>query len=183
MENEVRDAICIDVGASHGGFTRTLLEHGAKRVYAVDVAYGIFDYNLRIDPRVRTLERRNARNIDPSWFVDRMEDNPEKKLFITCDVSFISLKTMLQSIAMFLPKSGMNFVHGLFLVKPQFEDSKATRRGILLDENRREEIVEAILVEARKLGFRERGRFDLPEEAGKNKELFVALSWEKDGVA
>ena len=91
---EVQGRICLDLGASHGGFTQVMLEAGARRVYAVDVAYGIFDYNLRQDPRVVVLERRNARDLEAEWLDSEDLSNPEGFL-CTADLSFISLRSIL----------------------------------------------------------------------------------------
>lgn len=171
----IQDSYCIDLGASHGGFVRTLLENGAARVSAVDVAYGILDYSLRVDPRVSAIERSNVRNIEPSWF----EDLPSSgKIIVTCDVSFMSIRTVLASLADFLHGTGLA-MEGLFLVKPQFEDSKSTVKGILKDPIRREEIISEIRSFCVAKGFEVKGRMDLPEISGKNLEVFLHLSYEK----
>ena len=66
----LKDRICIDFGSSHGGFVKVLLEAGAKRVYAIDVGYGILDYNLRINERVIVRERSNLRHLNLDWFIE-----------------------------------------------------------------------------------------------------------------
>lgn len=104
----VENKVCADVGASTGGFTDCLLQNGAVRVYAVDVGYGILDWRLRNDTRVISLERTNARNLGQL---------PEKIEFITADVSFISLRTILPMMAGWFSKHGGEVV---LLVKPQF---------------------------------------------------------------
>jgi 23S rRNA (cytidine1920-2'-O)/16S rRNA (cytidine1409-2'-O)-methyltransferase len=101
---------CLDIGAAGGGFTDCLLDHGAAKVYAVDVAYGIFDWRLRNDSRVVLLERTNARHLDESRV-------PEKVDFLTSDVSFISLKKVLPPAAKLMKPAGLFLV----LYKPQFE--------------------------------------------------------------
>jgi len=80
--------VCMDIGASTGGFTDCMLQHGAKHVYAIDVGYGQLDWKLRNDERVTVMERTNARNMEPAWF-------PETATFASIDVSFISLKLIL----------------------------------------------------------------------------------------
>ena len=116
---------CLDLGSAEGGFCDCLLKRGAGCVYAVDVAYGIFDWKLRHDERVVLLERTNARYLDS----DKI---PETFDLISCDVSFISLKKILPVAAKFLKASG----HFLCLYKPQFElPRKHTgRHGIPLSQ-------------------------------------------------
>jgi TlyA family rRNA methyltransferase/putative hemolysin len=141
--------VCIDLGASHGGFTKVLLEKGAAEVYAVDVAYGIFDFNLRRDERVKVLERKNVRDINSSWF---SEDSLKEDLFIVSDLSFISIKTVLNVLRDFLIKSNCK-MRGLFLVKPQFESSAETENGIINDETIRLRIVDEVRLFAEAQGF------------------------------
>ena len=102
--------VCMDVGASTGGFTDCLLQHGAERVFAVDVGYGQLAWRLRQDPRVVVMERTNIRYM-PSGAIDVPID------LSTIDVSFISLKIVVPAILKFLKKNGRI----LALVKPQFE--------------------------------------------------------------
>jgi 23S rRNA (cytidine1920-2'-O)/16S rRNA (cytidine1409-2'-O)-methyltransferase len=108
--------VCLDVGASTGGFTDCLLQHGARRVHAVDVGHGQMHPRLRGDPRVTLREGVNARNLDPSWF-----DEPPSLAVI--DVSFISLEKVLPAVARCLlpeaAKPGSPEI--VALVKPQFE--------------------------------------------------------------
>jgi len=105
-----RGKVCLDIGAAEGGFTDCLLKFGAARVYAVDVAYGIFDWVLRNDERVVLLERTNARYLDDSLI-------PESIDLLTCDVSFISLRKILPQVVKLLRREGEFIV----LFKPQFE--------------------------------------------------------------
>jgi 23S rRNA (cytidine1920-2'-O)/16S rRNA (cytidine1409-2'-O)-methyltransferase len=107
-----RDRICMDVGSSTGGFTDCLLQHGARKVYAVDVTIDQLDWKLRQDPRVVTMER-NARYLRP-------EDIGEAVGFVTVDVSFISVSKILPAIVP-VAASSANF---LILIKPQFELEK-----------------------------------------------------------
>jgi 23S rRNA (cytidine1920-2'-O)/16S rRNA (cytidine1409-2'-O)-methyltransferase len=85
---DVNGRVCLDVGASTGGFTDVMLRRGARRVYAVDVGYGLLDWRLRGDPRVSVMERTNARFLKPEMF-------PEPPEFGATDVSFISLRAVL----------------------------------------------------------------------------------------
>ena len=106
----VRDRICMDVGASTGGFTDCLLQHGASRVYAVDVGYGQLAWRLRKDDRVVVIERTNIRYLEPRAVPDPIE-------IAAIDVSFISLKIVVPVVLKFL-KPGADVIA---LIKPQFE--------------------------------------------------------------
>ncbi len=118
---DVRGAACLDVGASTGGFTDCLLQHGAARVIALDVGYGQLHPKLRNDPRVTVLERANVRELTSLPYA------PE---IVTCDVSFISLRTALPP-ALALARPGWR---ALVLVKPQFEAGRAeAKRGVVRD--------------------------------------------------
>jgi 23S rRNA (cytidine1920-2'-O)/16S rRNA (cytidine1409-2'-O)-methyltransferase len=102
--------ICLDLGASTGGFTDVLLHGGATKVYAVDVGHGQLDWRLRNDPRVVVLERTNARHLG-------LAEVPDPVGLVTCDASFIGLATVLPA-ALALAASG---AHLIALIKPQFE--------------------------------------------------------------
>ncbi len=104
------DLICADIGASSGGFTDCLLQHGAKKVYAVDVAYGMLDWKLRQDDRVVVIERFNARNIT-------QEQIPEKLDLVVIDAAFISLTKLIPPLT---PLFGEK-IQIICLIKPQFE--------------------------------------------------------------
>ncbi len=107
---DVRDLICLDVGASTGGFTDCLLQHGAARVYAVDVGYGQLAWKLRQDKRVIAIERTNIRHMKPELMTESAD-------LVTIDASFISLKIVVPAVLKFVKPSGRILV----LIKPQFE--------------------------------------------------------------
>ena len=113
FELNVTGAVCMDVGASTGGFTDCLLQRGAERVYAVDVGYGQLAWRLRQDPRVRVIERTNVRHMPADAITDPVD-------LITIDVSFISLKIVVPAIVRFMKPAA--FI--LALIKPQFEVGK-----------------------------------------------------------
>jgi len=116
--------VCIDVGASTGGFTDVLLNHGAERVYAVDVGRGQLDWKLRNDERVVVLEKTNARDLTD-------EIIPEPAGFIGCDASFIGLRTVLPAaLALAAPDAVL-----VALIKPQFEVGKEQvgKKGVVRD--------------------------------------------------
>ncbi len=129
--------ICVDIGASTGGFTDCLLQAGASRVYAVDVAYGIVDWKLRSDPRVTVLERCNARYLEK-------EHIPEAIDFCVFDTSFISLTKVLPPV---MPLFERKQIRILCLVKPQFELERAQIGvgGIVTEESLRISAVEKII--------------------------------------
>jgi 23S rRNA (cytidine1920-2'-O)/16S rRNA (cytidine1409-2'-O)-methyltransferase len=127
--------VCLDVGASTGGFTDCLLQHGAARVYALDVGHGQLDWKIRNDPRVVVMEHHNARHLQPG-------DLPEKADLVVADVSFISLTLVLPPAAGVLTDGGVIVA----LIKPQFELSRAEvgRGGVVRDEALRDKAVEKI---------------------------------------
>jgi len=129
---DVRGASCLDVGASTGGFTDCLLQHGAARVIALDVGYGQLHPKLRDDPRVTVLERTNVRDLTQLVFAPEL---------VTCDVSFISLRTALPP-ALALAKADWR---ALALVKPQFEAGRAdAKRGVVRDPDVRARVLRGI---------------------------------------
>ena len=124
--------ICLDVGASTGGFTDCLLQHGAARVFAVDVGYGQLAWSLRQDDRVVAIERTNIRKIDPTLITDPID-------LVTIDTAFISLKLVVPSIISFLKPKGSI----LALIKPQFEAGKGRvgKGGVVRDPELHAEII------------------------------------------
>ena len=125
--------ICLDVGASTGGFTDCLLQHGAAHVFAVDVGYGQLAWSLRTDARVTAIERTNVRNMDPALITTPVD-------LITVDASFISLKIVVPSVLRYLKPGGKI----LALIKPQFEAGKGKvgKGGVIKDSDHRERIIE-----------------------------------------
>jgi 23S rRNA (cytidine1920-2'-O)/16S rRNA (cytidine1409-2'-O)-methyltransferase len=158
--------VCLDVGASTGGFTDCLLQRGAKRVYAVDVGKGLLHPKLRADPRVAVLEGINARYLTPSHF-------PEKMDLITVDVSFISLKKVLPALKELLKDNGLIIA----LIKPQFELSpKEVKKGIVRDSKLHLKVINEIWVFAKDLGFEPLGVVESPILGAKgNKEFLICL--------
>ena len=116
--------VCLDVGASTGGFTDVLLSRGAAKVYAVDVGHGQFDWKLRRDPRVVVMERTNAR------YLTAMQV-PEPVDIVTCDASFIGLETILPAPLALAARGAVLIA----LIKPQFEVEKGQvgKRGVVRD--------------------------------------------------
>jgi 23S rRNA (cytidine1920-2'-O)/16S rRNA (cytidine1409-2'-O)-methyltransferase len=142
---EVMDLICADVGASTGGFTDCLLQHGAAKVYAIDVGHGILDWKLRNDPRVVVMEGTNAR------YVGQLA---EPVNFVTIDASFISLKILLPAV------KGWGGGGALVLIKPQFEaERKETARGkgVVRDPDVHRRVLLDVLTFAQGNGFQIKG--------------------------
>lgn len=156
---------CLDIGAAHGGFTDCLLQHGAAKVYAVDVAYGILDWKLRQDPRVVVIERTNA----------RYYKSDQKFDLATIDVSFISLSKIFPAVYDLLQEHG----EVVALIKPQFEAKKADvpRGGVIRDESVRQAVIERVKTAAAETGFQVNRVIPSPiEGADGNVEYFIHLS-------
>jgi len=129
----------LDVGASTGGFTDCALQHGAEKVYAVDVGYGQLDWKLRQDHRVIVLERTNARYLSPSHI-------PEQVDLITIDASFISLDKIIPAVKIFLKETGSI----LALIKPQFEAGreKVGKKGVVRDPKIHQDVIAHVIKNA-----------------------------------
>ncbi len=138
------DKVCIDCGASTGGFTDVLLQNGAKRVYAVDVGYGQLAWSLRQDSRVVSMERTNVRYVTPEQF-------PEPMDLAVMDLSFISLKLVLPAVRALLRGGG----DVICLIKPQFEAGreKVGKKGVVRDPAVHEEVLRGFLEFAPQCGF------------------------------
>ena len=136
--------VCMDIGASTGGFTDCMLQNGAKKVYAVDVGYGQFAWKLRQDERVVCMERTNARYLTHEQISDELD-------FASVDVSFISLKLILPALAGLLKPDG----HAVCLVKPQFEAGreKVGKKGVVRDPAVHLEVLEHFLEHAKESRF------------------------------
>jgi 23S rRNA (cytidine1920-2'-O)/16S rRNA (cytidine1409-2'-O)-methyltransferase len=136
--------ICADVGASTGGFTDCLLQHGASHVIAIDVGYGLLHWRLRQNARVTVMERTNARYL---------ENLPERVDLVTIDASFISLNLLLPAIrGWFKDEEGQVIA----LIKPQFEAGRkaaAVHAGVIKDDAVHISVLHKILDESRKLGY------------------------------
>ncbi|MBP1571770.1 MAG: TlyA family RNA methyltransferase [Oscillospiraceae bacterium] len=141
---DLTDKICMDIGASTGGFTDCMLQNGAKKVYSVDVGYGQLAWKLRTDERVVNMEKTNIRNVTA-------EDLDEKINFFSVDVSFISLKHIFP-VAFAISTED---VTGACLVKPQFEagKEKVGKKGVVRDSAVHKEVIENVIGYAHQNGF------------------------------
>lgn len=144
----VKGAVCIDCGASTGGFTDVMLKNGAAKVYAVDVGYGQLAWSLRTDERVVCMERTNVRYITH-------EQIPEEPDFATADLSFISLRLVLTAVNALLKPNGQM----VCLVKPQFEagKEKVGKKGVVRDPAVHCEVLREFLRYAPECGFGVKG--------------------------
>ena len=135
LELNPKGFICLDVGASTGGFTDCLLQHGASRVYAVDVGYGQLAWKLRQDSRVEVIERTNIRHMAPDVI-------PEPADLVTIDVSFISLKIVVPAVTIFMGQGARI----LALIKPQFEVGRKQvgKGGVVRDATLHAAVIEKL---------------------------------------
>lgn len=163
---DVDGFVCLDVGASTGGFTDCLLQNGAQRVFAIDVGHNQIDWRLRNDPRVEVREGVNARYLQP-------EDFPVKFDLAVVDVSFISATMVLPAIVPLLREGGAIVT----LVKPQFEVGRGEvgGGGIVRDAAKREQAVEKVNQSAIGLGLRVAGVIESPIHGAEGNVEFLAL--------
>jgi len=162
---EVRNKVCLDIGASTGGFTDCMLQKGAARVIALDVGHGQLDWKLRQDARVEVREHVNARYLMPSDFSDRFD-------LVVVDVSFISLKKILPVIPPLLADGALVIT----LVKPQFEVGKSEvgKGGIVRDPAAQQRVVEEITAFAATLNLRARDVIESPILGADGNREFLA---------
>ncbi len=155
---DFKGKIAMDVGASTGGFTDCMLQHGAAKVYAVDVGYGQFDMKLRKDPRVVLFEKANIRHLEREKIRDDID-------IAAVDVSFISLKTVIPCVMEFVRPGG----EIVALIKPQFEVGKADvgKGGVVRDDNKRLEAVKSVEEKMKSLGFAVIGLMECPVKGPK----------------
>lgn len=140
----LEEKVCMDVGASTGGFTDCMLQNGAVKVYSIDVGHGQLDWKLRNDPRVVCMERTNIRYVMP-------EDIGEPAAFVSIDVSFISLTKVLTPVRQLLAENG----EIVCLIKPQFEAGreKVGKKGVVRDPKVHLEVIRAVMDYASSIGF------------------------------
>lgn len=162
---DLTDKIMMDIGASTGGFTDCALQHGAKKVYAIDVGYGQLAWSLRQDERVVVMERTNFRHLTPETFP---HDAPD---MASIDVSFISLKLILPVLYRLLRDGG----DVLALVKPQFEAGKENvgKNGIVRDPQIHLEVLQGIAGFASAIGFHVKGASFSPITGGEGNIEFL----------
>lgn len=171
---ELSGRVCMDVGASTGGFTDCMLQNGAARVYSVDVGYGQLAWKLRTDPRVVNRERTNIRNLTPADVEDRIE-------FFSVDVSFISLTLVLPVVKTLLAEKAQ----GVCLIKPQFEvgKGKVGKKGVVREPELHCESIAKIARFALSQGFAVAGLDFSPVKGPEgNIEYLLFLEWPGAGT-
>lgn len=161
--------VCADVGASTGGFTDCLLQHGASKVYALDVGYGILHWKLRNDPRVVVMERTNARHV---------ERLPEPPGLVTIDAAFISLRILLPVVKDWFEDQPGKVIA---LIKPQFEAGReevSKGEGVIHDPRVHRQVLEEVLNFSQEAGFAVMGLVKSSLKGPKgNIEFLVSLKW------
>src|SRR5215210_67060 len=163
---DVNGLYCLDVGASTGGFTDCLLQHGARRIVALDVGHNQIAWRLRTDGRVEVREGVNARHLSPADFGERFD-------LVVVDVSFISATKVLPAVAPLLEEGGRVVV----LIKPQFEVGKGEvgKGGVVRDPAQHARVVEEVNAHARALGLTVLGITDSPITGADGNKEFLAL--------
>ncbi len=173
FQMDISGKVGMDVGASTGGFTDCLLQRGARKVYAVDVGYGLLDSHLRDDSRVVLVERTNFKYIERDAIAECID-------IVTVDVSFISVTKIVPKALEFICNGG----DIVLLVKPQFEVGKGQvgKGGIVRDVKKREEVVKRVEDSMLDLGLESSGVFESPVKGQKgNREYFMYLKRRENG--
>lgn len=172
----LKNKICIDIGASTGGFTDCMLQEGAKKIYAVDVGYGQIAWKLRSNERVVVIEKINVKNckFKDIFNTETLEEEAMPE-FLSMDLSFISIKKVLQNVLNFVKKEA----EMVLLIKPQFEAEKneIAKGGVVKDEAVHKKIIEAIKEYASNLGLKTVGVIKSPIQGAKqgNTEYLIYL--------
>lgn len=183
----VRDQIFLDIGASTGGFTDCLLQHGAKKIHAFDVGYGQLDWKLQQDDRVVVWDRTNFRHFEINQIQDFIDG-------IVMDVSFISITKLLPKLKEALMFSDLNSDSDsdsnsspqsklcIFLVKPQFELSpdKIGKKGVVRELAYREEALNLVKQALVENGFRIEGWIDSPIKGKEGNQEYLMVAWLKE---
>lgn len=150
---DIKNRICFDAGASTGGFTDCLLQHGAKFVYAVDVGYGQLDWKIRSDKRVKTIEKTNLKICTKDDIYDKGEEFAD---LLVSDLSFISLTKVLGNLKTLL---NPDYHEMICLIKPQFEagKDKVEKGGVVKDKKTHIEVIENVINYSKNLGYSIKG--------------------------
>lgn len=165
--------ICLDAGASTGGFTDCMLQNGAKKVYSVDVGYGQIAWKLRTDSRVKVIEKVNIKNCNES---DIYSQDDEYANFLTMDLSFISVTKVLNNLIRLASKDNFEIVS---LIKPQFEAGKEQvgKNGVVKEKTTHIEVITNIIQYAKSLNLKIKGLTFSPIKGPKgNIEYLIYLS-------
>lgn len=168
---ELKDCVCMDIGASTGGFTDCMLQNGAKKVYSVDVGYGQLDWKLRNLEQVVNMERTNIRYVKPEDLDDVLD-------FVSIDVSFISLKLVLPVAVSFMKEDAKI----VFLIKPQFEAGreKVKKNGVVRDAKVHEDVINNVLQHAYNAGIEVEHVSFSPITGPKGNIEFLGVGYKRD---
>lgn len=149
FEIDLKDAVCLDAGASTGGFTDCMLQNGAKKVYAVDVGYGQLAWKLRSDERVKTVERTNIKNCAPA---EIYADDEELPSFCAMDLSFISINKVLENVKKLMQNENIKIVS---LIKPQFEAGRELvgKNGVVREKSTHLKVIKDVINHAESIGL------------------------------
>ena len=174
FEIDVMGAVCLDIGASTGGFTDCLIQHGAARVHAVDVGVGQLHWRVRREKRVIVREKLNARHLS-------LDDIGEMVDFVSCDVSFISVTKILPQIRLVLRPGGQ----AVILAKPQFEVGKGEvgKGGIVRDTEKHRRVVQEVSAAMADCGFGSVDSIESPVlgASGNREFLLHGADWRRAG--
>lgn len=149
FEINLKNRICLDAGASTGGFTDCMLQNGARKVYAVDVGYGQIAWKIRSDKRVKTIERTNIKNCTKADIYDRNDELPD---FCAMDLSFISITKVLENIKKLMQPENIEIAA---LIKPQFEAGKELvgKHGVVREKSTHELVINNVIEYAKTIGL------------------------------
>ncbi len=163
---DLKDKICIDMGASTGGFTDCMLQFGAKFVYALDCGYNQLSWKLKNDKRIKNIEKINVKNCLPQ---EVFNENDELPAFMSMDLSFISIKKVLENCKNLIS----NNAQCVLLIKPQFEAERndIAQGGVVKDEKVRAKIIEDIKSYCQNTGFEVLGVTQSPIKGAKSKNI------------
>lgn len=153
FEVKIQDRICIDAGASTGGFSDCLLQNCAKKVYAVDVGYGQLAWKIRSDERVKVIERTNIRNCEINEIYSENEVKEEIADLLVMDLSFISIEKVLLNLKKIL---NPDFNEMICLIKPQFEAGKdlIEKGGVVKDKNVHISVINKVIEYSQSIGYK-----------------------------
>lgn len=178
---DLKDKVCIDMGASTGGFVDCMLQNGAKFVYALDCGYNQLAWKLRQNKRVKSIEKINVKNCLPQDVFKKEEiENNGLPVFMSMDLSFISIKKVLENCKNFIS----NNAECVLLIKPQFEADRADimKGGVVKDDSVHKKIIEDIKNYVNTLGFNVLGLTKSPIQGAKSKntEYLIYLKYFKE---
>jgi len=163
FELDVNDFVCVDIGASTGGFTDCLLKNGAKKVYSIDVGYGQLDWSLRNDKRIVVIEKTNIKDFDLKMLEESID-------LVVIDVSFIGLEKVFPKV------DGICSKHIIALIKPQFQvgREKVGKGGVVRDDSVRQEAIDIVNNAAKSLGWNLQGVTESPIKGPKGNIEYLA---------